>query len=440
VGPLLFRDRGKQPVSLSWDVPAWKPAAEATVALVGGKVVSMKDDEVFPEGTVIIKGDRIVSVGPSSSTTVPAGARTFDCRGKTVLPGLVDVHWHGAFSDGEIFPETNWVGLSSLSFGVTTLHDPSNDTAAVFTAKELQRTGALLSPRIFSTGTILYGAKAAGYYAAVDSLEDAQGHLRRLKAWGAHSVKSYNQPRRDQRQQILEAARQERMMVVPEGGSLLEHNLSMVVDGHTGIEHALPVAEIYDDVVSLWSGTQVGYTPTLGVAYGGLWGENYWYVETDVFDDERLNRFVPREVIDPDARRRTRVPDDEHNHVNAARGAAKLSGAGVKVNLGAHGQREGLAAHWELWMLVQGGMTPHQALRCGTFNGARYLGMDADLGSLEPGKLADLIVIDGDPLADIRQSKKVELTVSGGRVFDAASMKELAPHPGAEPKLWWREQ
>lgn len=439
VGPLLFRDNGKEPFNLSWSVPAYQPPAEAVVALVGGRVVSMRGDEVIADGTVLVKGARIAAVGPSASVAVPTGAKVLDCRGKTVLPGLVDVHWHGAFSDGEILPETNWVGLSSLSFGVTTLHDPSNDTASVFSAKELQRVGELVAPRIFSTGTILYGARAPGYYAAVNSLSDARGHLRRLKTWGAHSVKSYNQPRRDQRQQILEAAREEHMMVVPEGGSLLEHNLTMVVDGHTGIEHGLPVAEIYDDVVSLWSGTKVGYTPTLGVAYGGLWGENFWYVETDVWDDRRLNAFVPREVIDPGARRRVHVPDEEHNHINTSRGAARLARAGVKVNLGAHGQREGLAAHWELAMLVQGGMTPHQALRCGTLNGARYLGMDGDLGSLEVGKLADIIVVDGDPLVDILESKKVEWTISGGRVFDAASMKELAPATGTEPKLWWKQ-
>ncbi len=437
VGPQLFRQGSKEPLNLGWEVPSNKPT-DSTVALVGGKVVSMKGDEVIENGTVLIKGDRIVAVGPSTSVPVPAGAKTIDCTGKTVMPGLVDVHWHGSFSDGEAMPEVSWTGLSSLSFGVTTLHDPSNDTASVFTAKEQQSAGDLVAPRIFSTGTILYGARAPGYFASVDSLSDAQGHLKRLKAWGAHSVKSYNQPRREQRQQILEAARQQEMMVVPEGGSLLEHNLNMVVDGHTGIEHALPVAEIYDDVVSLWSGTSVGYTPTLGVAYGGLWGENYWYVETDVWDDERLNHFVPREVIDPDARRRIRTPDEEHNHINASKGAEKLAKAGVRVNLGAHGQREGLAAHWELWMLEQGGMTPHQALRCGTLNGARYLGMDRDLGSLEAGKLADVLVIDGDPLTNIRDSKKVQYTVAGGRVYDAATMAELAPGKGAEPKLWWR--
>ena len=384
-----------------------------------------------------IKDDRIVAVG-GKDTPIPTEAFRLDCSGKTVLPGLIDVHWHGSFSDGHNFPQVNYTGLSSLSFGVTTLHDPSNDTASVFTAKELQAMGELIAPRIFSTGTILYGAKAPSYYAQVSSLEAALGHLKRLKSWGAISVKSYNQPRRDQRQQILEAARQTEMMVVPEGGSLYQHNMTMVVDGHTGLEHALPVANVYRDVVDLWSQTEVGYTPTLGVAYGGIWGENFWYVETDVTDDERLNRFVPREVIDPDARRRFVAPDEEYNHLQTAAAAKKLADQGVRVNLGAHGQREGLAAHWELWMLEQGGMTPHQALRCGTLNGARYLGMDGDLGSLEVGKLADLIVVDGDPLTDIRDSKKIEFTILGGKVYQADSMKRIGPGAGPEPKLWWR--
>lgn len=441
VGPTFWTyapvTKSKSELALGWTVSLDTPGAASKVALVGGKVVTMKGDEVLENGVVLIEDDRITAVG-GEDTPVPADAFQLDCTGKTVLPGLIDVHWHGSFSDQHVFPEVNYTGLSSLSFGVTTLHDPSNDTASVFTARELQMVGDLLAPRVFSTGTILYGAKAPGYFAEVNGLEDALGHLKRLKAWGAISVKSYNQPRRDQRQQILEAARQTQMMVVPEGGSLLQHNLTMVVDGHTGLEHALPVANIYDDVVGLWSQTEVGYTPTLGVAYGGIWGENFWYVETDVWDDERLNRFVPQEVLDPDARRRMVAPDEEYNHFNTARGAAQLAERGVRVNLGAHGQREGLAAHWELWMLEQGGMTPHQALRCGTLNGARYLGMDADLGSLEKGKLADIIVVDGDPLLNIRESKNVRYTLQGGKVYEADSMKRVGPGGGVEPRLWWR--
>ena len=235
----------------------------------------------------------------------------------------------------------------------------------------------------------------------------------------------------------MEAARQVGLNVVPEGGSTFMHNLTMLVDGHTGIEHAVPVAAIYDDVVQLWSATDVGYTPTLGVAYGGLMGENYWYAHTDVWDHDRLEAFVPRDVLDPASRRATIVPDAEYNHIAAAAVAAKLAESGVGVQIGAHGQREGLASHWELWMLVQGGMTPHRALQSGTLDGAVYLGMEADLGSIEAGKLADLMVVDGDPLADIRVSDQVSHTILGGRVYDAATLNEQWPAQSERPPLYW---
>src|SRR4029077_18198409 len=156
---------------------------------------------------------------------------------------------------------------------------------------EIQRAGEILGPHIFSTGTILYGAKAP-FKADIANLDDALFHLRRMKAIGAISVKSYNQPRRDQRQQVIAAARELGMLVVPEGGSLFEHNMTMVVDGHTGVEHSIPVARAYKDVRQLWSGTRVGYTPTLIVGYGGIWGENYWYAKTPVWADSRLLSFV----------------------------------------------------------------------------------------------------------------------------------------------------
>jgi hypothetical protein len=261
-----------------------------------------------------------------------------------------------------------------------------------------------------------------------------------MQAVGAISVKSYNQPRREQRQQVIAAARELKMMVVPEGGSLFQHNMTMVVDGHTGVEHSIPVPEVYEDVLQLWSGTEVGYTPTLGVGYGGLWGENYWYAKTNVWDNQRLLAFVPREIIDERARRPVNVPDEEWNHFNNARVARELHDAGVEVQIGAHGQREGLAAHWEIWMLEQGGMTPHQALRCATLEGAQYIGLDADIGSLEPGKLADLIVIDGNPLEDLRVSENVHYTMLNGRLYEAATMNEVWPREKARGTFWWEER
>jgi len=320
---------------------------------------------------------------------------------------------------------------------VTTVQDPSADTHEVFASAEMQKAGKILGPRIFSTGTILYGADAS-FTAAIDSLDDARGHLRRMKAVGAFSVKSYNQPRREQRQQILAAARELGMMVVPEGGSLFEHNMTMVVDGHTGVEHAIPVANAYGDVSQLWSGTQVGYTPTLIVAYGGTWGENYWYAKTPVWADPRLLAFVPREVVDARARRPFLVPDEEWGHFYAARTVAQLAHAGVQVHVGAHGQREGLGAHWEMWMLNQGGLTPLETLRAATLAGAQYLGMDKDIGSLEPGKLADVVVLDKNPLDDIHNTESIALVIQNGRVYDGRTLDELGNHPKKRAPFFWQ--
>ena len=421
-------------VKIGFTQAADKPVA--TTVISGARIVTMKGDEVIDNGRIVVKGNRIVALGASADISIPAGATEIDAAGKTIIPGLVDVHWHGGMSEGGIIPQQSWINYASLAFGVTTLHDPSNNTAAIFTQSEMQRAGIVVGPRIYSTGTILYGAKG-NFSAVINSLDDALTHLKRLKAAGAISVKSYNQPRRDQRQQVLEAARQTQMLVVPEGGALFQHNMTMVIDGHTGVEHALPVPNVYDDVKQLWSQTQVGYTPTFVVGYGGLDGEHYWYARSDVWRHPLLSKYVPRSVLEPRSVRRETAPDEDFNVFNIARAATELQRAGVPINIGAHGQREGLAAHWEIWTLAKGGMTPLEALRAATLNGAKYLGMDKDIGSLEPGKLADMVIIDADVLADIYKTDRVSQVMLNGRLYDAGSMNQIGATPKARKPFFF---
>ncbi|WP_449440418.1 amidohydrolase family protein [Pedobacter steynii] len=415
---------------LKTDVP------DGITALKGARIITMKGDEVIEEGTIIVDHNKVVAVGKATEVSIPQGAKVIDVTGKTIMPGIIDVHAHLRTSPDGISPQQDWSYLANLAFGVTTSHDPSSNTEMVFSQSEMIRSGRMVGPRLYSTGSILYGADG-DFKVVINSLDDALSHLRRLKAVGAFSVKSYNQPRRDQRQQILEAARQLKMEVVPEGGSTFFTNMNMISDGHTGIEHSIPVAPVYKDVVSFWNNTKVAYTPTLIVSYGSQWGENYWYDRTNVWENERLMAFTPRPIIDSRSRRRTTSEYGDYGHIEVSKAVKQIADGGTKINLGAHGQIQGLGAHWELWMLVQGGMTPIQAIRSATLNGASYLGMEKEIGSLENGKLADLVIMDANPLDDIRNSEKIKYVMVNGRIYDSLSMNEIGGREKLRGKLWF---
>jgi imidazolonepropionase-like amidohydrolase/Tol biopolymer transport system component len=408
------------------------------LALVGGTVITMNGNEVISNATVVVDRNRIVAVGPSAQVAIPSDARRVDVAGKFITPGLVDAHAHIGTGSQGIAPRNNWAFLANLAFGVTTMHDPSNGTEMVFSTSESIKAGEILGPRLFSTGTILYGAEG-GVKAITTSFDDALTHLRRMQAVGAFSVKSYNQPRRDARQQIVEAARELKMMVVPEGGSTFANNLTQVMDGHTGVEHNIPVAPLYNDVLTLMAESKSGYTPTLIVNYGGLSGEYWFYQHEDVWKNARLRHFTPNQLLDARARRRTMAADEDFSFIEVSKAAKAFADRGGSVQLGAHGQLDGLGAHWEMWMLQMGGMTNHEALRSATLRGAQYLGLDGEIGSVATGKLADLLVIDANPLENIRNSTSIRYVLLNGRLYDAATMAQQGNHPAPAPRAVWRD-
>jgi len=408
---------------------------EGKIAITNARIITMKGDEVIENGTIVIDKNKIVAIG--NNLGIPEGAKVINASGKTIMPGIIDVHSHLRASSDGVSPQQDWSYYANLAFGVTTSHDPSANTEMVFSQAEMVRTGNMVGPRVYSTGTILYGADG-DFKTVVNSLDDARSALRRMKAVGAFTVKSYNQPRRDQRQQIIQAARELQLEVVPEGGSTFFHNLTQIQDGHTSLEHNIPQVPLYKDVKALWNKSTTSYTPTLIVSYGSQSGENYWYDRTNVWENERLLSNTPRYIVDSRSRRRTTSEFADYGHIKVARAAKELSDGGTKINLGSHGQLQGLGAHWELWMFAQGGMSSLQAIRSATLNGAEHLGMSKEIGSLETGKLADMLILDANPLDDIRNTEKIKYVIINGRVYDTETMNETISREKPRNLFWWQ--
>lgn len=411
---------------------------EGRIAFTGATLITMNDEEVIENGVVIVDGNRILSVGAADQVEIPSDAKQIDVSGKFIIPGIIDTHAHlRAFRYG-LSPQKEWPYYASMAYGITSTHDPSSNTQMSLSQSEMVKTGEMVGPRIYTTGTILYGADG-DFKAVVNNLDDARFAIKRTKAYGAFSVKSYNQPRREQRQQIIQAARENEIMVYPEGGSTFFHNLTMILDGHTSIEHNIPVAPLHEDVLQLWENSKTANTPTLIVNYAGLTGEYYWYQTSNVWENDFLLKYTPRSVIDSRSRHRTMVPMEEYEngHLLTSQSLKNLVDRDVRVCVGGHGQLQGLGVHWEMWMLQQGGMSNYEALRAATTHGADYIGMGADLGTLEAGKLADLVVLDKNPLEDIQNSQYTLYTMVNGRLYDVQTMNEVGNYDVPRGKFFW---
>src|SRR3954447_5355065 len=414
--------------SITIDLVTPRAIPTGTTLVRNARVITMKGDEVLEHGDVIVTGNRITAVG--ANLKAPDGAKVIDGSGKTIIPGIIDTHAHLHYSGFELHPENKWEYLANLAYGVTTVYDPSAPSLDVFAQAEMVDGGFMTGPRVYSSGDVLYGGAQEDIAADVDNLDDAKRQVRRMKAYGARMIKVYQQPGRSQRIWFAEASRGEHMLLTAEGAGELATDLSMALDGFTSFEHSLPV-EIRNDVVQFLAKSGTYYTPTLIVSYGGPWGEEYlWQTLLNLHDDPKLRRFTPHFIIDAKYRRHAWIDPSEYQFPTVAHGAALVARAGGNVSMGAHGQVQGMGPHWEIWAHAGEGapaknyaMTPHEALRAATLSAADKLGFATDLGSIEPGKLADFVILDANPLDDIHNSANVHWVVKDGVVYEGETLK-----------------
>jgi Tol biopolymer transport system component len=430
----LDLDESVEAIEVVMEFPRAKP--EGIIALRHATIITMAGDNaniIIEDGDVVITDNRITAVGPSGEVEIPAGARELDFNGKYIVPGFVDTHAHWEFRTHDVLEPQNWSLIANLAYGVTAGLDVQTSTNDYFAYSDLVETGQSIGQRAFMTGVgIFSNTDFQSYEATLSYLKRYKQHYR------TRNIKSYMVGNRQQRQWVVMAAKELELIPTTEGGSDMKMDLTHAIDGMHGNEHTLPVLPLYKDVIELYARTRTAYTPTLLVQYGAPIADEYFFTRTEVHDDPKLNRFYPHNRIDEMTRRRgVWVRDDEFAFDEAAAQAAKIQRAGGLVGVGGHGELQGLGYHWEMWAYGMGGMTPLEILRAATIDGAEIIGFHQDLGSIEVGKLADLVVLDADPLADIYNTGTISYVMKNGELYEGDTLNQVWPLERELPAFWW---
>ncbi|QNL48231.1 PD40 domain-containing protein [Olivibacter sp. SDN3] len=390
--------------------------------LQGARVLTMKGNEVLEEGDVWVKNNRIERVGKTGTLSVPANTKRVDMSGYTVSPGFIDIHDHGSLPLTLHEKQPTSLALN-LAYGVTTTRNPQPHVTDILTYQDKVRTGETLGPRIYSTGP---GVGYWGY--AIKSLDHARQVLKQYTQYfDTKTLKMYAVGNRKQRQWIIMAAKEQGLLPTTEGNLDFKLGITELLDGYPGHEHAHPITALYNDFTTLSGTAQIAYTPTLLISYGGPNAENYFYTHEDILGDKKIKRLMPKEELDRKIRRRPIwALDEEYLFPQHAKAAKAMAVKGTVVCIGAHSQFQGLGYHWEMWALGAG-MEPLDVLKAATINGARAIGLDGDLGSIEPGKLADLVIMEKNPMEDLRHTNTIKYVVKDGQFYNGDDLEKIMP-------------
>lgn len=405
---------------------------EGNLVLRGATAITMRGDEIVENSDILVTGDRLVAIGPRGSFAIPERATIRDYTGHWIIPGLIETHDHIADIRRGILDFESWGPLANLAYGVTTAFDPSTLSIDMLAYQDAIDAGLMVGSRIRSTGMAIFS------FNEFDSYEEVEAVLRRYRDhYRLGNVKMYRAGNRRVRQWIAIAARELGLHPTTEGALSMKLDMTQIIDGYAGQEHALTAVPLYDDLLTLVAESGVGYTSTLQITNGGPEGQDYFIVRDQPAGDARLNRFVPRFVVDMKMRSRTFRELGEYLFPRVAGSVARVQRRGGLVGIGSHGENPGLGFHWEMQAHVMGGMTPAEALHAGTIGSAAAIGRAADLGSLEPGKLADIVILDRNPLENIANALSIRAVMLGGRLRDGATMDEIWPQRRPVPRRWY---